>query len=104
MYTNWLRPVIGMSDCCWGLLDGMNDAGLAVSLTFGGRKIVGDGFGIPIILRYICETCTTAKEACTVLEKIPVHTPYNVTVLDVCGSFNTVFLYPGKPATITPST
>ena len=33
--TRLLRPVIGMSDCLWGLLDGMNDAGLAVSLTFG---------------------------------------------------------------------
>jgi len=35
--------VIGMSDCLWGLLDGVNDAGLAVSLTFGGRRDVGDG-------------------------------------------------------------
>ena len=30
--------VLGMSDCLWGLLDGMNDAGLAASLTFGGRR------------------------------------------------------------------
>ena len=32
-----LRPVLGMSDCVWGLLDGINDAGLAVALAFGGR-------------------------------------------------------------------
>ena len=45
--TAWTgRRVIGMSDCLWGLLDGINDAGLAASLTFGGRTAVGDGFGI----------------------------------------------------------
>ena len=36
--TRWgERRVIGMSDCLWGLLDGINDAGLAISLTFGDR-------------------------------------------------------------------
>ncbi|HRV95421.1 MAG TPA: carcinine hydrolase/isopenicillin-N N-acyltransferase family protein, partial [Anaerolineae bacterium] len=34
LYTRWLRPVIAMSDCLWGVLDGINDAGLAVSLAF----------------------------------------------------------------------
>ena len=48
-----------MSDCLWGLLDGVNDAGLAVSLTFGGRRVLGDGFGIPIVIRYLLETCET---------------------------------------------
>ena len=41
--TQWTgRRVIGMSDCLWGLLDGVNDVGLAVSLTFGGRRVVKD--------------------------------------------------------------
>jgi len=47
------RPVLGMLDCLWGLLDGINDAGLAVSLTFGGRPQVGEGFGIPLVIRYV---------------------------------------------------
>ena len=38
------RRVLGMLDCLWGLLDGINDAGLAVSLTFGGRP--GGGCGL----------------------------------------------------------
>jgi hypothetical protein len=42
--SRFLRPVIGMLDGGWGLLDGMNDAGLAVSLTFGGRFTQGPGF------------------------------------------------------------
>ena len=40
-------PVIGSGDCAWGLLDGLNDAGLAVSLAFGGRKVVGGGLRRP---------------------------------------------------------
>ena len=43
------RRVMGTSDGLWGLVDGMNDAGLALSLTFGGRRVVGDGFGVPLI-------------------------------------------------------
>ena len=35
LHTRWVRPVIGSGDCAWGLLDGLNDAGLAVSLAFG---------------------------------------------------------------------
>jgi hypothetical protein len=35
------RRVVGVSDCLWGLIDGMNDAGLAASLAFGGRRAVG---------------------------------------------------------------
>jgi predicted choloylglycine hydrolase len=40
--------VLGMLHYLWGLLDGVNDAGQAVSLTFGGRPQVGQGFGIPL--------------------------------------------------------
>ena len=33
--------VLAMSDCVWGVLDGVNGHGLAVSLAFGGRHPVG---------------------------------------------------------------
>lgn len=49
--SHFLRPVIGMREAGWGLLDGMNDAGLAVSLTFGGRYVHGRGFALPLVLR-----------------------------------------------------
>ena len=62
--TAWTEGrVIGMSDCLWGLLDGVNEAGLAASLTFGGRRVVGDGFGIPLVVRYLLETCRTVADA-----------------------------------------
>ena len=55
----FLRPVIGMQDMLWGLLDGMNDASLAVSLTWGGRSVYGRGFAILVVVRYLLETCDT---------------------------------------------
>jgi len=100
--TRWLeRDVIGMSDCAIGLLDGMNDSGLAVSLTFGGRRVRGHGFGVPIVLRYILETCETAAEAGRVLERVPVHMAYNVTVLDRHGKRVTAMLSPDRGPVLT---
>lgn len=90
------RRVISMSDCLWGVLDGMNDAGLAVSLTFGGRRVVGDGFGIPLILRYVLETCGTSAEAQQVLGRVPCNLAHNVTVVDGGGAVVTAYLSPDR--------
>ena len=93
--------VLGMLDCLWGLLDGVNDAGLAVSLTFGGRPVVGEGFGIPLVIRYVLEVCGTVLEAERVLRRVPVHMSYNVTLLDRSGERVTVYLAPDRPARVT---
>jgi predicted choloylglycine hydrolase len=90
------RRVIGMSDCLWGLLDGVNDTGLAVSLTFGGRRDVGDGFAISLVVRYLLETCETVAQARLALAQIPVHAPQNVTLLDRSGEFLTAYVGPGR--------
>jgi predicted choloylglycine hydrolase len=95
------RRVLGMLDCLWGLLDGVNDAGLAVSLTFGGRPEVGAGFGIPLVIRYVLETCGTVAEALRVLRRVPVHMSYNVTAVDRGGRRATVYVAPDRPARIT---
>jgi len=96
-HTAWTgRRVIGMSDCLWGLLDGINDAGLAVSLTFGGRRDVGDGFAIPLVVRYLLETCDTVGEARDALARIPVHAPQNLTLLDRSGEYVTAYVGPGR--------
>jgi len=96
--TEWSgRRVIGMSDCMWGLLDGVNDDGLAVSLTFGGRTASGEGFAIPLVVRYILETCTSVPEACAVLARVPVHASQNVTLVDRTGDFMTAYVAPDRP-------
>jgi predicted choloylglycine hydrolase len=95
--TAWTgRRVIGMSDCLWGLLDGINDAGLAVSLTFGGRRAAGPGFGVPLVVRYLLETCETAADARAALERLPVHAPQNLSVLDRSGAWLTAYLGPDR--------
>ena len=99
--TEWSgRRVLGMSDCLWGLLDGINDAGLAVSLTFGGRRDVGDGFGIPLVVRYLLETCDDVAEAREALARIPVHAPQNLTLLDRSGAYLTAYVGPGRAARV----
>jgi len=90
-----------MLDCMWGLLDGVNDAGLAVSLTFGGRPQVGEGFGIPLVLRYVLQTCGTVDDAVRTLRRVPVHMSYNVTAVDLDGRRATVYLAPDRPAHVT---
>ncbi|MEP2030651.1 MAG: C45 family peptidase [Paracoccaceae bacterium] len=100
--TGWMgRQVMGTSDGLWGLVDGMNDAGLVLSLTFGGRRVVGDGFGVPLILRYVLQTCETVEEAGVALSRIPTHMSYNVTVLDRKRNYLTAMLAPDRPAVIT---
>ncbi|MCB1311071.1 MAG: hypothetical protein KDK29_03900 [Sedimentitalea sp.] len=100
--TGWDgRRVMGVSDGLWGLVDGMNDAGLALSLTFGGRRVVGEGFGVPLILRYVLQTCETAEEAGAVLARVPTHMSYNVTVLDRARRYLTAMLAPDRPAVIS---
>ncbi len=95
--TKWNdRSVIAMTDGLWGVLDGINDDGLAVSLAFGGRVDVGIGFGIPIILRYVLEFCSSTEEAVEVLKRVPTHMSYNVTVVDQQQRFATVYVTPDR--------
>lgn len=102
LQTGWGgRRVIGTSDGLFGLVDGMNDAGLAISLTFGGRRDVGIGFGVPLILRYVLQTCKTAEEAGEVLSRVPTHMSYNVTVIDKKRKYLTAMLAPDRPAILT---
>ncbi|MDL2076208.1 C45 family autoproteolytic acyltransferase/hydrolase [Streptomyces sp. GXMU-J15] len=99
--SHFLRPVIGMQDGGWGLLDGMNDAGLAVSLTFGGRFVHGPGFAILIVLRYLLETCDTVDQAVAKLRTVPIAIPQNVTLVDRERAV-TVHVGPDIPLTETP--
>ncbi|MEQ8348071.1 MAG: C45 family peptidase [Sneathiellaceae bacterium] len=102
LHTGWLgRRVMGVSDGLWGLVDGVNDAGLALSLTFGGRAAVGEGFGVPLILRYVLQTCETAEQAGAALARLPTHMSYNVTVLDAERRYLTAMLAPDRPAVLT---
>lgn len=102
--TRWLGPrVAAMADCLWGALDGINESGLAVSLSFGGRTVSGAGFGIPLVLRYVLETAQTTVEATSILHRVPVHMSYSITLLDRHADWATVFVNPDRPTEITRS-
>ena len=90
------RQVIGTGDCLWGLLDGMNDAGLVVSLTFGGRPGSGEGFAIPLVVRYLLEVATTVAQARELLRGLPIAMSYNLTMVDADGVSCTAFVAPGR--------
>ena len=97
MSSRWSdRSVVGTSDCLWGLVDGMNDRGLVASLTFGGVVGTGQGFAIPLVLRYLLEVCDTVGDARSVLRRVPVAGHYNLTFSDAEGSSMTVFVGPGR--------
>jgi predicted choloylglycine hydrolase len=100
--TDMVRPVIGTSDCLWGLLDGMNDAGLGVSLTFGGRRVLGDGFGIPLVVRYLLETCETVAHARETLARLPYSLAHNLTVVDRDGEVVTAYVSPDREPIFRP--
>jgi predicted choloylglycine hydrolase len=100
--TRWFgRRVVSMSDCLWGSLDGINEAGLVASLSFGGRELCGDGFGVPLILRYVLEVAETVAEASEVLRRIPSSMRHNIALLDRAGDWTTVFIAPDAPAEMT---
>lgn len=102
--TRWVRPVLSMVDCVWGVIDGINDEGLAVSLAFGGSNQVDDGFGMPLILRYVLEVATDVRQAVAVLEAVPSHMRYHVTVVDASGDVATVISGPGRTIEVTDRT
>ena len=104
LLTRWRgRAVIGMVDGMAGLADGMNDAGLAVSLSFGGRAVTGPGFGIPLIMRYVLEICSDVAEAIEALRAIPSHMSYNITLIDRNCEWATVFVAPDRPSIVMPT-
>ena len=96
--------VLAMSDCLVGALDGVNEHGLAVALAFGGRPVVGRGFGIALVLRYVLECCATVAEAIDVLERVPVHLAYNVALVDRSGAEAIVYVSPDRGAIVSGKT
>lgn len=101
--TDWSgRRVIGKAQRPWGgLHDGMNDAGLVVTSTFGGSPAQGLGFAVILITRYLLETCSRVGEAVDALCRIPIALSHNVMLLDRTGDFATVYLGPDREPAVT---
>ncbi len=100
----WHGPrVLAMSDCLWGAVDGINEHGLAVAIAFGGRRVVGPGFGIGLVVRYVLEVARSVAEAIELLARLPVSMAYNVGLIDRLGHGAIVAVAPDRPAVVTPA-
>lgn len=86
--------VICTTDCLWGALDGINEHGLCLSLAYGGSSVVGEGFGVTLVLRYALEFCKTTKEVVELFKRIPVNMAYNITAVDAYTNVQTIQLTP----------
>lgn len=96
---------LGIADCIWGALDGINDRGCAVALAFGGRNVEGPGFAAPLILRYLLEVCASVRDVRAALARLPVYMPYTFVAVDRSGEFVTAYTSPDRtPSFVTRRT
>ena len=93
--------VLAMADCLWGAVDGINAHGLAVAIAFGGRAVVGAGFGIGLVVRYVLEVAHDVAEAVAILSRVPVSMSYNVALTDSRGRSAIVEVAPDLSAVVT---
>jgi len=56
---------------------------------------------LPIVLRYVLETCATVEQAVSALRRIPVAQSYNVALVDTIGNHATVFVAPQQRAVVS---
>ncbi len=92
--------VVAMSDCVWGAIDGLNEHGLAVAIAFGGRKVVGEGFGIGLVIRYLLEFARDVPEALDVLRRVPIQLSYNIALVDRSGFGAIAQVSPDRPLVV----
>jgi predicted choloylglycine hydrolase len=97
------RQVIGNNDCLWGLIDGMNSAGLVVSLSFGGRRGSGPGFAVSLVVRYLLEVAASTEQAREILRRMPVAMAYNLTMVDAHSHLLTAYVAPDRAAEFSMS-
>ncbi|SMC96586.1 carcinine hydrolase/isopenicillin-N N-acyltransferase family protein [Lentzea albidocapillata] len=85
--TLWLsrfgsRRVLGTTSGLWGLLDGMNEDGLAVSLTSGGTLRHDLGLSGPLLVRHLLEHCATVADVDQAMRGWRTSTTHDLAVLD----------------------
>jgi len=93
--------VMAMSDCVWGALDGINEHGLAIAIAFGGRSVVGEGFGIGLIVRYLLEFARDVPEALDLLRRVPVQLSYNLALVDASGHSAVAYVAPDRDLVVS---
>ncbi|MBL6597916.1 MAG: hypothetical protein ISP41_03425 [Alphaproteobacteria bacterium] len=103
--TRWTgKRVLAMREGAGGCLDGVNEDGLAAALTFGGDFAHAVGFAIPMLVRYVLETCHDVEQAIAALTRLPSAGVQNIIVQDRSGASAVVYLRPDGPAAVVRET
>lgn len=98
--TRWTgKRVLAMREGAGGCLDGVNEDGLTAALTFGGDFAHAVGFAIPMLVRYVLETCRDVEQAIAALARMPSAGVQKIILQDRSGASAVVYLRPGRPAT-----
>jgi predicted choloylglycine hydrolase len=63
--------------------------------------VIGAGFGVPLVVRYLLETCATTAEAREVLLRLPYHLAHTLTIVDREGDVCTAFIAPDREVVLT---
>lgn len=64
------------------LEDGVNEAGLAIGLTYVRPHNIQPGFHAGLLLRYLLAHCTSVTQACEALRQLPIATSQTLTMID----------------------
>jgi predicted choloylglycine hydrolase len=94
------RTIVGTAEGVTGYLDGVNDAGLACAITFGGSHVYGRGHSILAITRCLLESCGTVAEASARVKGLTCAWSQNLLLLDAAGNSAVARLAPDRPTRV----
>ncbi|MCG8328413.1 MAG: C45 family autoproteolytic acyltransferase/hydrolase [Chitinophagales bacterium] len=76
---------IAQSDVFIGRVDGVNEKGLAIAISFVNGTSVAPGINFHFVVRKVLEDCATTAQAIQLIESIPVSTNNNFIIADQKG-------------------
>ena len=87
---------IGQSDAFIGKIDGLNEKGLAIGMSFVLGKIIKPGISFEFAGRYVLEKCGTVEEAKKTLLNMEFATSQNFLIADKKGNMAVIEASPQK--------
>ncbi len=84
--------------------EGLNEKGLAVTMTFLVPVMIVPGINSLFLVRYLLEKCATTKEAIKALQSLPIPSPCNIILADKNGDMGVAECTPEKVFIRTPAT
>ena len=90
---------ISSNDTLIGRYDGINEAGLAIAISYVAGRADKVGVMFPLAVRHVLDTCRTTQEGVAFLESIPHVRATNFLLMDASSTIATVEASPRKVTT-----